>query len=176
MGSFGPCGSIRGHQGEEPLTSSRNIFKTTDYTAALDQAGARYHKLAAVVGKPGSGKTALLKKIAEETQIPILNLGLELSRRLLSLTIRERKLKASDIIADFLDAQEASRLAVDNTEIIFDPSLMLNPLGLLQSISRTRLLIWSWNGSIEDGHIIYAYPGHPEYHRISATDMTLIIP
>jgi hypothetical protein len=63
---------------------------------------------------------------------------------------------------------------VDNTEIIFDPSLMLNPLGLLQSISRTRLLIWSWNGEVEDGHITYAYPGHPEHQRIPSAEMTLV--
>ena len=73
-----------------------------------------------------------------------------------------------------IDAQGAPRLAVDNTEIIFDPSLMLNPLGLLQSLSRTRLLIWSWNGEVEDGHVTYAYPGHPEYQRIPTSEMTLI--
>lgn len=176
MGSLGPCRSIHDHKGKAPVTSSQNIFRVTEYTAALDHAAARYHKLALVVGWPGSGKTALLKTISEQEQIPQLNLGLELSRKLLSLTIRERKLKASDIIADLLNVQEVSRLAVDNTEIIFDPSLMLNPLGLLENISRVRLLIWSWNGSIEDGHITYAYPGHPEYHRISAAEMTLIIP
>jgi hypothetical protein len=65
---------------------------------------------------------------------------------------------------------------VDNTEIIFYRSLMLNPIGLLQSISRTRLLIWSWSGAIDGGFITYAYPGHPEYHRIAANEMTLIIP
>lgn len=158
------------------MTACQNLFKAADYQAALNQAAARYHKLALVVGRPGSGKTALLKAVSRQLQVPLLNMGLELSRKLLSLTIRERKLKASDIVADLLDSQEEARLAVDNTEIIFDPSLMLNPLGLLQSVSRTRLLIWSWNGAVEDGHITYAYPGHPEYHRIPATDMTLIIP
>jgi hypothetical protein len=158
------------------VTAHRNLFKASDYQAALEQAASRYHKLALVVGRPGSGKTALTKSICAQLQVPLLNLGLELSRKLLSLTIRERKLRASDIVADLLDSQEEARLAVDNTEIIFDPSLMLNPLGLLQSVSRTHLLIWSWNGAVEDGHITYAYPGHPEYHRISAADMTLIIP
>ena len=158
------------------MTSCQNLFKASDYQAALNQAAARYHKLALVVGRPGSGKTALLRAVSGQLQVPLLNMGLELSRKLLSLTIRERKLGASDIVADLLDSHEEARLAVDNTEVIFDPSLMLNPMGLLQSVSRTRLLIWSWNGAVEDGHITYAYPGHPEYHRISATDMTLIIP
>ena len=164
---------VRIRRMERPLLR-QNMFKGEDYIAALDQAATRYHKLALVVGRPGSGKTALLKAISQQMQIPLLNLGLELSKKLLSLTIRERKLKAADIIADLLDADEPPRLAVDNTEIIFDPSLMLNPLGLLQNISRTRLLIWSWNGEVDDGHITYAYPGHPEYQRIPFAEMTLI--
>lgn len=176
---MGPHGRRRTRgfrNGESTMTARQNIFKAKDYVAALGQATVRYHKLAMVVGRPGSGKTALLKAISEQQEIPLLNLGLELSRKLLSLTIRERKLKASDIIADLLDTHKGPRLAVDNTEVIFDPSLMLNPLGLLQNISRTRLLIWSWSGSIDGGQITYAYSGHPEYHRVSATEMTLIIP
>jgi hypothetical protein len=140
----------------------------------MAQAGTSYHKLVLVVGGPGSGKTALLRSLSEQLHIPLLNLGLELSKKLLSLTVHERKLKASEIIADLLDMEETPPLAVDNTEIIFDPSLMLNPLGLLQSISRTRLLIWSWNGEVEDGHITYAYPGHPEHQRIPSAEMTLV--
>jgi hypothetical protein len=156
------------------VVTHHNIFKVVDITQAMAQAEARYYKLVLVVGGPGSGKTALLRSLSEQLHIPLLNLGLELSKKLLSLTVHERKLKASEIIADLLDMEETPPLAVDNTEIIFDPSLMLNPLGLLQSISRTRFLIWSWNGEVEDGHITYAYPGHPEHQRIPSAEMTLV--
>jgi hypothetical protein len=157
------------------LSSSKNQFAAEDYRQALVQAAARYHKLALVVGRPGSGKSAVLKEISQEEKIPILNLGLVLSQNLLNLTVNERKLNAYDLVAETLDVCEGSRLAVDNTEIIFDPCLMLNPQGLLQNVSRTRLLIWSWNGEINaDGYITYAFPGHPEYQRISSDEMTLI--
>jgi hypothetical protein len=107
-------------------------------------------------------------------QIPLINLGIELSQKLLPLTSRERKLKTCEIVSELIDAQGAPRLAIDNTEVIFDPSLMLNLLGLLQSLSRTRLLIWSWNGEVEDGHVTYAYPGHPEHQRIPTSEIILI--
>jgi len=164
--------SIEG--GNVAVVVHHNIFKPVDITQAMAQAGTSYHKLVLVVGGPGSGKTALLRSLSEQLHIPLLNLGLELSKKLLSLTVHERKLKASEIIADLLDMEETPPLAVDNTEIIFDPSLMLNPLGLLQSISRTRFLIWSWNGEVEDGHITYAYPGHPEHQRIPSAELTLV--
>jgi hypothetical protein len=154
--------------------SLQNIFQEATSDQALDQAAARFNKLLLIVGKQGVGKTALLNKIAEQKQCTLLNLGLELSKKLLNFTVNDRKLKAFDIISDLFDVQRNSCLAVDNTEIIFDPVLMINPLGLLQSLSRTRLLIWSWNGEIEDGHLSYAYPGHPEYQRIPTSEITLI--
>jgi hypothetical protein len=151
-----------------------NTFKAEEFDAALDQTASRYYKLVMIVGPAGSGKTALLRSVSEKHHIPFLNLGLELSKKLLSLTVTERRLKASDVIADLLDAHGAARLTVDNTEVIFDPSLMLNPLGLLQSLSRTRFLIWTWNGEVEDGYVKYAYPGHPEHQRIPTSEITLI--
>ena len=156
------------------MSYSSNIFKAVDCNSALSRASSRYQKIALVVGHPGSGKSAMLRTLAQQDGIPLVNLGLELSAKLLPLTTRERKLKASDIVADIFDSHDSPRLAVDNTEIIFDPSLMLNSLGLLQSVSRTRLLVWAWNGTLESGHVTYAYPGHPEYHRIPTQDMTLI--
>jgi ABC-type dipeptide/oligopeptide/nickel transport system ATPase component len=156
------------------VANDQTIFKNIDYTPAINQAAARYYKIVLVVGKSGSGKTNLLRKICTEMQIPLHILGIELSRKLLPLTTRERKLKACETISALIDVEGASRLAVDNTEIIFDPSLMINPLGLLQSLSRTRLLIWSWNGDVENGHVTYAYPGHPEYQRIRTSEITLI--
>lgn len=90
------------------------------------------------------------------------------------LTIRERKLRAAEVIADLLDELNASRLAVDNTEIVFDSTLALNPAGLLQNLSRTRLLVWSWNGKLDDGYVTYADASHPEYQRVPTDSMTLI--
>ncbi|MBF0529164.1 MAG: BREX-3 system P-loop-containing protein BrxF [Deltaproteobacteria bacterium] len=156
------------------MKDHQNIFKGINYTLAIDHAAACYYKLALLVARSGSGKTNLLKKICGQMQIPLINLGISLSQKLLPLTSRERKLKTCEIISEIIDAQDAPRLAIDNTEIIFDPSLMLNPLGLLQSLSRTRLLIWSWNGELEDGHVTYAYPGHPECRLIPTSEITLI--
>jgi len=156
------------------LSKSQTCFSPIECAAAINQAKARYAKLLLIVGRPGTGKTVLLQTVAEQFGMPIINLGLELSRRLLPLTIRERKLRAADLIGDLFDETKAHCLAVDNTEIIFDASLELNPDGLLQNLSRKRLLVWSWNGQVEDGHVIYAEPGHPEYHRVSADNMTLI--
>jgi predicted DNA-binding protein len=145
-----------------------------EFKSLISNAESSYYKLIVVVGKSGSGKTALLRRISEEFQLPLINLGLELSRRLLSLTIKQRKLKAAEIIEEILEERADLRLAVDNTEVIFDPDLKLNPSGLLKNISRSRMLVWSWNGELDDGRLIYSYAGHPEYHRIPSNEFITI--
>lgn len=140
----------------------------------ISKAESSYYKLVIVVGKSGSGKTTLLRRISEELHIPLINLGLELSRRLLSLTNNQRKLMAAEIIEEILEERGGPRLAIDNTEIIFDPNLKLSPSGLLKNISRSRLLIWSWNGEQNGDQLIYSYAGHPEYHRIPSNEFITI--
>ncbi len=54
---------------------------------------------------------------------------------------------------------------LDNIELLFDIALRQNPLGLLQRLSRRRTVVATWNGSMEDGDIVHAEPGHPEYRR-----------
>jgi hypothetical protein len=48
------------------------------------------------------------------------------------------------------------------TEIVFDPSLKLNPQGLLETVSRRRTLVWSCPGRLDGDELVYAYPAHPE--------------
>ncbi len=76
--------------------------------------------------------------------------------------------------SDVLDEIDARCVVVDNTEIVFDSALMMNPLGLIQSLACKRTLIWSWNGMHKDGYLTYAVPGHPEYQRIPASDLTVV--
>jgi len=140
----------------------------------ISKAELSYYKLIIIVGKSGSGKTSLLRRISEELHFPLINLGLELSRRLLSLTNKQRKLMAAGIIEEILDEQNVPILVIDNTEVIFDPNLKLNPSGLLKNISRNRLLIWSWNGEQDGDQLIYSYAGHPEYNWIPSNEFITI--
>jgi hypothetical protein len=156
------------------MIDAQSAFPVPEIESAISKANLSYHKLLVLAGKSGTGKTPLLRQISNNQGIPIINLGLTLSRQLLSLTIRQRKLKAADMIEDILGEPDSPRVGVDNTEIIFEPSLKLNALGLLRNISRNRLVIWTWNGEAEGDLLTYGYPGHPEYQRISAREFTVI--
>ena len=63
---------------------------------------------------------------------------------------------------------------LDNLEILFDTGLEVEPLRLLQVSSRNRTIVASWNGSFQDGTLIYAEPGHPEFVQFKQTEAVVI--
>ena len=88
-----------------------------------------------------------------------------MSERLLALTKRQRRLKAEEIARDVIDEQNRPSVCLDNTELLFDSSLRLNPLVLLQDISRNRLVVSSWNGTYDGKHLSFGYRGHPDFFQ-----------
>ena len=121
------------------------------------------NRLLVLAGGPGSGKSLVIQRIATELGWPIMNIGKDVSERLLSLTRRQRRLKAEEIIGHLLDTTGHREFCLDNTEILFDPALALNPVNLFLSLSRNRVVIATWNGIFENGSLVYAYHEHPEH-------------
>jgi hypothetical protein len=52
-----------------------------------------YHRLMIVAAPTGSGKTRTLQEVQQRTSAPLINVNLELSRRMLDLTERQRALR-----------------------------------------------------------------------------------
>lgn len=133
-----------------------------------------YHRLTVIAGPTGSGKTSLLRRIADQLGIPIINLSLLLSEQLLSHTRQQRALKAEEVAIEVIDEHLQSGLCLDNTELLFDSGLRLNPLALLQEVSRNRLIVATWNGTLTGGELRFAYPGHPDFFRQQASGYPVI--
>lgn len=140
---------------------------------SFEMAEGLYHRLVLLVGKAGSGKTGVLRDIAEEFGSSVVNVNLELSSNLLELTAKQRSLQLLDIFSQIVD-QAQSPLLLDNLEILFDKHLQCDPLRLLQSISRNRTVVASWNGMVRSGRLLYAEPGHPEYRSYESVDALIL--
>lgn len=138
-----------------------------------------YHRLILVVAPAGAGKSEALRGVAERPGAPLVDLNLELSRRLLELTERQRKLQASRLVGELV-AEAAARegangvVLLDNTEILFDVSLAIDPLRLLEDVSRNWTLVVAWRGHVDGDHLEYACPGHPEYRRYLTGDLMIV--
>lgn len=142
----------------------------------IDQAAELYHRLLMVVAPAGAGKTSALHDVHERTGAPLINANLEVSRRMLNLTERQRTLQLPRLLSDIVNTSQGDMILLDNIEILFDVSLRQDPLRLLQGLSRNKTVVVAWDGSIENEYMIYATPDHPEYRRYPARDFLVISP
>ena len=140
---------------------------TTTLSKAMSEkirhAASLYHRLVLLVGGPDTGKTGTLRNMAKSIDAPIFNINLEVSRQMLDLTERQRPRHVQPLLERIVAEAEGEVVLLDNLEILFDVTLRLDPLRLLQGLSRSRTVVAVWTGSIKDGHLHYASPGHPEY-------------
>lgn len=138
--------------------------------AEIDRAMARYNRLVLVAPPDGAG--AALRGAAASTGAPLVNLNLELARRLLARSAQERCLAFPDVLDDVFGPREI--VLLNHIEILFDAVLKQDPLRLLQGASRTRTLVASWPGTAEDGFLRYATPDHPEHRRYPRGGLTIV--
>ena len=152
----------------EPLADQilRKVKQTTEL----------YHRLILVVAPAGSGKTAALKHVQDSTGAQLINVNLELSRRMLDLTERQRILQLPRLLGEIIGDHNAEIILLDNIEIIFDLGLRQDPLRLLQGISRNKTVVAAWNGTIVEEFLTYAAPDHAEYRRYPMRDLLIVTP
>lgn len=165
----------------------------------IGQAAELYHRLVMLVAPAGAGKTAALQDVHERTAAPLVNVNLELSRRMLDLTERQRALQLPRLLAEIVGASAADVVLLDNVEVLFDVTLKQDPLRLLQGLSRNKTVIAAWSGELrsEDKglmtesmapddsslitqssslYLVYATPDHPEYKRYPLRDFLVVNP
>jgi hypothetical protein len=140
----------------------------------IDQAAELYHRLVILVAPAGAGKTTALQDVHERTAVPLVNVNIELSRRMLDLTERQRALQLPRLLAEFVGASASDVVLLDNIEVLFDVSLKQDPLRLLQGLSRNKTVVAAWSGTIDGEHMVYATPDHPEYKRYPLRDFLYV--
>ena len=133
-----------------------------------------YYKLTIIAGGARSGKTHLLKQVAAQLDLPLINFSLLLSQRLLSQNRRQRSLNAEAVAIEVIDEHLKSGLCLDDTELLFDSTLRLNPLVFLQDISRNRLIVATWNGVVTGGELRFGHTGHPDYFSQTVTGYPVV--
>ena len=140
---------------------------------ALETADGLYHRLVLLVGAAGTGKTAALRAVGDELGSTVINVNLALSAGLLELTTKQRTLHLPALLQRLV-TDAPSPVLLDNIEILFDPALKQDPLRLLQGIARNRAVVATWNGSMNNGKLLYAEPGHPEYRSYALGEMVSV--
>lgn len=146
----------------------------TQIKRALQTVEGLYYRLVLLVGQSRTGKTGVLREVADELGSEVININLALSTELLELTAKQRVLHLKGILEKIVDMKTQPLVLLDNIEILFDKELKQDPLRLLQGISRNRSVVASWNGAINENKLHYAETGHPEYRNYELADFTAV--
>lgn len=141
---------------------------------AIQEAASQYYRLVILAGAPGSGKTSALQTVAQKLGCQLVNVNLELSKRLLELTRAQRSRQVERLLKDVIAAVPGDVVLLDNLEILFDTGLEVDPLRLLQVSSRNQTIVASWNGSYQSSTLTYAEPGHPEFVQFKQPEAIIV--
>ena len=141
---------------------------------AIEQASSQYFRLVILAGPPGSGKTATMQSVAQKIGCQVVNVNLELSKKMLELSRTQRARQVARLMKEVIAAVSGNVVLLDNLEILFDTGLAVEPLRLLQVSSRNRTVVASWSGSYVAGTLTYAEPGHPEFVQFKQSEAVVI--
>ena len=146
----------------------------TQLEQAIEQVASQYYRLVILVGAPASGKTTALQTVVKNLGCQLLNVNLELSKKMLELTRTQRSRQVERLLKEVIASVPGDVVLLDNLEILFDTALELQPLRLLQVLDRNRTIVASWNGSFQGGTLIYAEPGHPEFMQFKQPEAVVV--
>lgn len=134
---------------------------------AIEQAKSYHSQLVAVTGKSA---TLLLEQTASSDGLIAINLSLKLSEKLIEIPRQDRAKSAPLLFADLLSEPQTDVLLLNYIEILFDKTLLIEPLKLLQNNAKNLTLVAAWPGEKNASSLTYAVPNHAEYRSYKASD------
>jgi hypothetical protein len=87
------------------------------------------------------------------------------------LTESQHAPNKSEILAQLNEA-----MLLDDTDILFWPELQLDPLRLIQDLSRRAPRIARWPGSIQATRATYSTPGRRDYYEAKLSNAVILRP
>jgi hypothetical protein len=141
----------------------------------IDEIGDTNSKLILLVGPGRSGKTRLLRQLGGKLKIEPLNIGMELGRRLAATPNKKRAFLSSELLREIADREHtADPLLLDNLELLFEPSLQINPLELIKRLAHSKRVVAVWPGELRGAHLVYADMSHPEHRDYSLEGVVVL--
>jgi len=116
--------------------------------------------------------TAQVIRSAQQTEgLTSLELSEQLCERLLPLSRNDRSRQVSDIIAQMLNGIASDVVWLDRIQVLFEPTLELDPLRQLQELARLKPIVAIWPGQITERFLTFSVPGRDDYQSYSANDL-----
>lgn len=112
-------------------------------------------KLVIIVGKPGSGKSKIMRELGQKPGWKYVDSKRLLTDELLEMSPKSRARVAASLMSDILAIGDAKVILLDNTQVLFAPVLQIDPLEVLKQISQTQTIVAAWPGEYVDKNLVY---------------------
>ena len=107
-------------------------------------------KLIIVTGKPGSGKSKILRELADEQKWHYVD-----CKDLVTLadiqSVDDKNAAAVEIMKNIFDNYKTPVLLLDKMQTFFNPALELDVMDVVKKVSKDKVLIVAWPGYYEKG-------------------------
>lgn len=146
-----------------PLIERSEFANLMDYFLA----NLPYYRCLLLVHSEIAHLKAVSQQITEQNGWPVLSIGSVLSQRLLSVSPQRRPFMAPRVFNQMIQENKPGPLVCNEIDLLFEPTLALDPLRLLREAGRHTTLIVFWPGTYSDGTLTYAVPGHGHYQAFA---------
>jgi len=121
----------------------------------------------------------VLENISNEIQglgVVHLNISKELSHALIDVSARERSRFSQKWLIDRLALYQNGPVLCTCPDLLFDPSLEMDPLAFFRQAARMIQLIVMWPGEYASSILAYAIPEHHHFRTWKVSDSLLLQP
>jgi hypothetical protein len=94
-------------------------------------------------------------------------IGRNLSAALLNIPVNQRPRHARQWVHEQLTTLAPGPVVLTGIDLLFEPSLELDPLALLRQLSRLAPIVAAWPGSFNTRGLAYGTPEHAHYRTWS---------
>lgn len=120
-----------------------------------------------VTGKPGCGKSKLVRDAAAQEKWVYVNCRELITEKFLAVPAADRGLYAPDMFLEDLKAFKAGVIVLDDLQTLFVPVFHINVDSLLRKLSKAKTMVAVWPGVLESGMLCYDKFDGTEAIRIS---------
>ena len=144
-----------------------------EFLKQVEAVQGKEEKVLIVTGKPGSGKSKLLREAAEAKGWDYVDTRLLITEEFLKLLPSERKAQAPAMLTEELSGHRGDVILLDRVQTLFVPVFHIDPKSVIDALGKAYTVVLAWPGYVNDGLLCYDNFDGTESIRISAADYTV---
>lgn len=113
-------------------------------------------------------------ELAKLTGFNRIAVSTELCQKLLPLSNKRRVDEVEEVLAAVIAGHDAEPVLLDRIQLLFEPSLQLEVLRCLLTLSKSKPLIVNWPGNFDGKLLSFSRPGKPDYVFTSEKDLSSV--